>query len=245
MSVWDAYAARIGARGGSKREASKRIAEARLLTRLKDNLSYKDDVLIAGEAQCVAITDTTDQSIKNIYSLPHEHLIHGGLVDWRDSKWLITSLDAHNELYDTGELTRCNYLLKWRDDDGVVQERWCIVQDGTKYLIGEKEKEVMTIGDSRLALTIAKDEGTITFHRGMRFIIDDPDSHERLAYEITKSNRMFNMYDGQGVYRFILREVTLTDDDDTELQVADYYGRGFKEAQIVNPETVRTEGKWL
>ena len=113
MSVWDAYAARIGARGGSKREASKRIAEARLLTRLKDNLSYKDDVLIAGEAQCVAITDTTDQSIKNIYSLPHEHLIHGGLVDWRDSKWLITSLDAHNELYDTGELTRCNYLLKW------------------------------------------------------------------------------------------------------------------------------------
>lgn len=103
----------------------------------------------------------------------------------------------------------------------------------------------MTIGDSRLALTIAKDECTETFHRGMRFLIDDPDSHEMLAYEITKSNRMFNMYDGRGVYRFILREVTLTDDDDADLQVADYYGRGFKEHQIVDPDTVRNEGKWL
>lgn len=103
----------------------------------------------------------------------------------------------------------------------------------------------MTIGDSRLALTIAKDDGTRQFKRGMRFLIDDPDSAEILAYEITKSNRMFNLFNGVGVYRFILREVTLTSDDNLELQVADYYGKGFKEPQIVDPEVIQTEGKWL
>lgn len=244
MSVWDRYENYVTARGRTKREAHKNIEKARLWRDLPDNLSYKD-ILLNGEPQNVVITDTDDDSIKNIHSMPDEHLVHGGIVDWEESKWLITSLDAHNELYDSGTLTRCNHLLKWRDSNGDVQERWCIVQDGTKYLIGEKEKELMTIGDSRLALTIAKDDGTRQFKRGMRFLIDDPDSAEILAYEITKSNRMFNLYNGVGVYRFILREVTLTSDDNLELQVADYYGKGFKEPQIVDPEVIQTEGKWL
>lgn len=133
MSVWDRYENYMTARGRTKREAHKNIEKARLWRDLPDNLSYKD-ILLNGEPQNVAITDTDDDSIKNIHSMPDEHLVHGGLVDWEESKWLITSLDAHNELYDSGTLTRCNHLLKWRDSNGDVQERWCIVQDGTKLV---------------------------------------------------------------------------------------------------------------
>ena len=92
----------------------------------------------------------------------------------------------------------------------------------TTDLIGEKPRELITIGDARIALTIGKDADTIELCRGMRFLIDDSDSDDILAYQITKPNKLFNIYDGKGVFRFILNEVQLTDFDNKELRIADY-----------------------
>lgn len=89
-------------------------------------------------------------------------------------------------------------------------------------LIGEKAKQFMTIGDARIAVTVAKDDDTIELERGLRFLIDDTDSDAVLAYQITKPNKMFNVYNGKGVFRFILNEVQLTADDNKELRIADY-----------------------
>ena len=44
-----------------------------------------------------------------------------------------------------------------------------------------------------------------------------------MAYEITKSNRLYNNYNDQGVFRYILNEVNATDNDNMELRIADYY----------------------
>ena len=90
-------------------------------------------------------------------------------------------------------------------------------------LIGEKPKQLLTIGDARIAITVGKDEDTIELSRGMRFLIDDSDSDDVLAYQITKPNKLFNIYDNKGVFRFILNEVQLTADDNKELRIADYY----------------------
>ena len=68
-----------------------------------------------------------------------------------------------------------------------------------------------------------KDKDTIELGRGKRFLIDDMDSNTVLAYQITKPNKLYNIYDGKGVFRFILNEVEVTDDDNTELRIADYY----------------------
>lgn len=129
-------------------------------------------------------------------------------------------------------------------------EAWLTTRRNTTDLIGEKDgaidhNTVMTIGDARLALTIAKDDATKKFRRGTRFIIDDVDADEALAYEITKSNRLFNLYDDVGVYRFILNEVVLTDDDNMDIRVADYESRGYKEDQIVDPEHIKETGVYL
>ena len=45
------------------------------------------------------------------------------------------------------------------------------------------------------------------------------------AYQITKSNKLFNVYNGEGVFRFILNEVQLTKDDDVVKRIADYKSR--------------------
>lgn len=82
---------------------------------------------------------------------------------------------------------------------------------------------MITIGDARIAVTIGKDSDTIELARGLRFLIDDTDSEAVLAYQITKPNKLFNVFNGKGVFRFILNEVQLTDNDNKELRIADYY----------------------
>ena len=241
--VWDLYSARIYARGGSKREASRNLAKARFHKMMPESLSFKT-VLIDGVEQNVSIIDTTELNKKKIFSMPGETITHGGLVDWEEEKWLITEYNAHNELYDEGRIQQCNQLLQWKDDEGNLKQQWCIVEDGTKYLIGERTEETMAIGDSRMALTIAKNEDTQKFKVGMRFIIGDPEVDELTAFEITKVNSLFNVFSGKGVYRYILGQAQITHNDDTENQIADAYGRGFKEP-IIDPAVARETGVYL
>ena len=228
MGAWDTYEARFGASaenmGEVRRGALLNHSQSRIQRKITASLSYKG-VLIAGTERQVSIADVTgDYTTKKIYSLPGEDLPHGALLEWADNVWLITEVDAHKELYTEGLMRRCNYYLKWIDDKGDVIGRWCIVEDGTKYLIGERRSELMTIGDARIAVTIGKDADTSKLARGKRFLIDDMDAGDQvLAYEITKPNKLFNVYNGKGVFRFILNETNMTDDDNADLRIADFY----------------------
>lgn len=222
MSTWDLYESRLRTNGATRRESMKNKTYERLGQKLLSSLSYHQ-VSIDGIECDVAITDEDDFDIKNIFSMPGAKLHHGGLVDWDGNKWLITELDFNNEVYTHGRMQRCNYQLKWINREGNIIERWCIVEDGTKYLIGEKANQFMTIGDARIAITIGKDSETNYIKRGMRFVVDDLDTTDPLVYQVTKPNRLFSIFNGEGVFRYILNEVNSTDDDNLELRIADYY----------------------
>ena len=221
MGPWDNYEALRDATGRTKREkwlTQTRDTERR---RMLDSVSCRQ-VQINGIDQTVCIVHTAEMDQKKIFSLPGEHLEHGGIVSFADNKWLITEMDADNIIYDRGIMQQCNHILRWIGRDGTLKEKWCYVADGTKYLIGEKTREFLTIGDARIAVTVGKDEDTIELARGLRFLIDDTDSDAVLAYQITKPNKMFNVFNGKGVFRFILNEVELTPDDNKELRIADF-----------------------
>lgn len=223
MNVWDAYEAKIETVGKTRRERTLNQTQSHISRKLPNSLSWRE-VLIDGIGQSVSILNQKkDLTIKKICAMPGESLHHGGIVDFANSKWLITELDADNEVYANGLMRRCNYLLKWINADGKIIEKWCVVEDGTKYLIGERSEDMMSIGDARVAVTVGKDADTIELSRGKRFLIDDMDSNTVLAYQITKPNKLYNIYNGNGVFRFILNEVEVTDNDNTELRIADYY----------------------
>lgn len=223
MSVWDTYDAQMGAEGRTSRERALKRAKFYINNKVRNSLSYHE-VDIDGHTQNVTILDKKeDMAIKTICSMPGEALKHGGIVDFANSKWMITELDSNSEVYAKGKMQRCNYLLKWLNDAGDIIEKWCIVEDGTKYLIGEKTKDIMAIGDARIAITVAKDADTSELCRGKRFLVDDTSSKTPLAYQITKPNKLYNIYNDEGIFRFILNEVELTDNDNTELRIADYY----------------------
>lgn len=223
MGVWDTYEARLEVSGKTGRERVLNRTQNYILRKIEDSLSYHD-VLINGVEQTITILDEPeDMALKKICSLPGDTIVHGGIVDYLESKWLITEVDINSEVYAKGMMQRCNYLLKWLNKEGNIVEKWCIVEDGTKYLIGEKSEDIMSVGDARIAITLGKDKDTNQLSRGKRFLVDDLDSEVPLAYQITKPNKLFNIYNNEGVFRFILNEVNVTDNDNVELRIADYY----------------------
>ena len=231
MGIWDSYQQRINIFGDTQRDTTLSREQIRLRNYLPKNLSFHTAIVNDMEQQ-VAIINSDNLNEKTIISLPGEDLANGSLVRWMDNYWLITEKDANVTVYAKCKMLQCNHLLKWVSDDKVVREQWCIIEDGTKYLTGEFEDRqfVVTRGDSRIAMTIARNEYTVNFNRGNRFLIDDPDSKHKLAYALTKPLKLGGTYNNQGVFKFVLQEVTATDDDNHELGIADYY-KIFEEPQ--------------
>lgn len=257
MSVWSIYESRVNARGDTKRKASLR-REIRLLgNKMKDNLSF-EGVTINGKYQEVTITSSGATNKKNMMSLPQEDIEHGGIVKWKESIWLVTEKDVSDEVYTRTSIVQCNHLLKWIDDKGVIREQWCVVEDAAKSATGEKEgkNSIITIGSSRVILLIPKNKHTVKLGRGCRFFIDDSDSVDKLAYVLTKPIKIGEIYNGGGVYSFVLDETASTNDDNMEAGVADYYKYFPKKAGVVSntgksdeidPDSTTTSGKkvWL
>lgn len=239
MSVWDSYRNRVEAHGTSVYDASKK-QEARMLEhKLRDNLSYFT-VSVFDQAhgynidaepnrnlsysKDVAIINSDNLNEKYIYSLPGDDIEHGSLIRWMDNYWLVTERDANTNIYTRAKMVQCNYLLKWVSDN-TIYEQWCIVEDGTKYLTGEYEDRnfVVTRGDSRIYLSIAKNSITSKLGRSNRFLIDDPDSKIMMSYLLTKPLKLGGTFNGKGVFKFVLQEVNSTADDNMDLCIADYY----------------------
>lgn len=224
MSIWDAYQRRMDAWGKNLRDTVFNREFRMLNNKFDSTLSYHA-VQIGNRTQDVTIINSDNLNEKKIITRPGEDLICGELVEWANNYWLISEKDANNELYTRGKLLQCNHLLKWIDSDGIIREQWCVIEDGTKYLTGEYEdrKFIVTRGDSRIAMTIGRNKHTIAFERENRFLIDDPESKNKLAYLLTKPLKTGRSYDKGGVFSFVLQEVVATADDNMELGIADYY----------------------
>lgn len=244
MSVWDSYSARLNASGYDKRSAAMQRERRFLNVKLPNSLSYHQ-LVVDGEVRNLAVINSDNLDLKTICSLPGEDIRHGSLVEWMDNRWLVTERDANNELYTKAKMRQCNYLLRWIADDGNIIERWCIIEDGTKYLTGEygDNQYIITRGDSRISMTIARDEYTIKLNRDNRFLIDDYDSENILAYRLTKPFKLGGSYNGNGVLYFVLQECNTEDGDNLELHIANYYDHFPRETQEPDGQEPENDAK--
>lgn len=239
MSVWDSYQGRIDAGGGSKYGASYERERRRITSRLPDNLSMGTVEIFQSEfgfnidsaeaqankiIQDVSIENTDNLNEKIVYSLPGEDIELGSLILIDGFYWLVYERDHRNVLYTKARITQCNHILKWIQDGEIITQ-WCVVEDGTKYMTGELEDKyfVVTRGDSRIQLSIARNSHTVRLNRESRFLVDDEDSPHKLCYQLTKPLKKGLLFDGKGVFKFVLQETTATGDDNHELGIADYY----------------------
>lgn len=223
-SPWDVYQARIDARGGDRRGTVLRREQQYLERKLPSSLSYHP-LTIDGEERVLAVINTDNLDTKILCSMPGDDIPHGGIVEWMENHWLITEKDANNEVYTKAKMRQCNYFLQWVDAENNIVQRWCIVEDGTKYLTGEygDRNYVVNRGDSRVYLYLPRDDDTIKLNRTNRFLIDDYDSPNVLAYRLTKPFKLGGSYNGNGVLAFVLTECNTEDTDNLELHIPNYY----------------------
>lgn len=258
MGVWDTYEQQRGITGNSRRSTHLRRAAHEIDMHLKDSLSYTtaviytpehsnnipaDDYAGFGKTMEVSIINSDNLNEKMIMAMPGEEIINGSLVHWMDQYWLVSEQDANNTVYRRSKMLQCNHLLKWVDEDHIIRTQWCVVEDGTKYLTGEYEDRnfVVTRGDSRIAITIAKNQDTVKLGRQHRFLIDDPDDEYKMAFALTKPLKFAGVYGGVGVYKFVMQEVNSSDDDNQELGIADYYKHFTHETDRYGDPIIRTE----
>lgn len=225
--MWDKYEARMNARGLTQRDESLRREQRWLTSRLKDSLSYHI-AIVDGEERNVAIVNSDNLNEKIMFSMPGEDFHIGLLVEWMDNHWLITEKDANNEIYTKVKLLQCNYLLKWIevvDDTPTIMEQWCVIDDGTKYMTGEYSDRlfIVTNGDTRIALTIGRNQHTAKFDRRTRILVDDPLSDIKMCFNLTKPLKVGNRYNEEGCYKFVLSEANTTDYDNFDLMIPDYF----------------------
>lgn len=244
MNPWSTYQARMTASGANKRDAVKRRECAYLNAKLPSSLSYHK-LTVDGEPRELAVINSDNLNMKMLCTMPGEDLPHGGLVHWMDNYWLIIARDANTELYTKATMQQCNYLLRWVAADGTIVERWCIITDGTKYLTGEygDNDYIVVRGDSRVSLTIAKDEYSIQLNRESRFLIDDYDSHNILAYRLTKPFKLGGSFNGSGVLNYVLTECNTEDTDNFELHIANYYKYFPRDGQESVPDESGKDGE--
>lgn len=261
MSVWDAYAGRMEVSGRTKQDAHHRREVRNIDMRLPDSLSYteaviyvpehgwniaSDEVAQYAETKNVAIINSDNLNEKMIMAMPGDEIENGSLVFWMEQYWLVTEQDANNTIYRRSKMIQCNHLLRWVSADHEICEQWCIVEDGTKYLTGEYEDRnfIVTRGDSRISVQLARNKETVRLDRSNRFLIDDVDAPHPLAYLLTKPLKL-GSYQEKGCFKFVLQEVTETDDDNVKLRIADYYKHFPKEAPIDPKPDVNGKKVWL
>lgn len=235
MISLDLYKRRLSMRDDTARERWLKNTQTWISRKLPRSLSYHTAIIDGEERQC-AILSTQNDNEKKICSMPGEYLVCGTYVEWMGNFWLITELNAPNEVYQTALMIQCNYELRWVNDCGEIISRWVNVIDGTKYLTGEYYQAMMTVGDSRMQLTMPRDDETVLLNRGERFLIDDPSATEPQAYEITKINRTGKVYNGHGVFVHMLSESNRNDNaDNYDMMIADYYTKiGKYDVRILN-----------
>lgn len=257
MGAWEQYGARMSVRGNTRRQSHLNRELYSIEKHLPDSLSYTEAVVFPAEQswnipvgelekefiQEVAIINSDNLNEKMIMAMPGEEIENGSLVHWMDQYWLVAEQDANNTIYRRSKLLQCNYLLKWITPEHEIIEQWCAIEDGTKYLTGEYEDRTFFTnrGDSRIAITIAKNSKTVKLGRKHRFLVDDLGGDQILAYALTKPLKFAGVYGGHGVYKFVLQEVNTTDDDNTELGIADYYQHFLHEPDPNDDPILRPE----
>ena len=133
----------------------------------------------------------------------------GYYVKYEDCVWIIdTNVASVDDAYVSTRMSRCNYLLRWQNDEGKIVSRWGYSEDQTKYSTGETGTEQIRVGDNQYGLLIPIDDETKLLKRGMRFCMDFEDSPAPDVY--TLSNRKVKLNDETSFGRGGTIDLTLT-----------------------------------
>lgn len=216
------YAIRLKQRGNNARERALYNLKSGLLADQDSMLSMKN-VIWNNEDIKLIIDSTEVASVKNFKALNRESIDYGDYIIWDDRYWLVNSRDYDDEVYVRGQMTQCNYKLKWQNENLDIIERWAVFAIVTRYNEGVFKGRQIDDIQSTISVLLPGDDETIKLKRNKRFLAD-VFTEEPYAWEITQRDVLSNNYSGgRGLITLALSQDLFNDaTDNKELMIANY-----------------------
>ena len=147
MGYLDVYKARVGHLGATPQERAYESGILEFRRYLKYNQHTVHNLILDGKEDSfdgVILTDKEDENrisqilLVKVVKDGGPELKQGDLIWWGEDKnpWIIwrsttSSYQPHQKFY----MVRCNYNIKWVDEEGDVQSSWI-------YLLGHKDSKI-------------------------------------------------------------------------------------------------------
>ena len=220
---------------GMNNVESRKEAEIRLI---KSNLAHDfynsidcESATVNGTSTDLLITRSTDYTIKKVVTKPDEHVHLGDIINWCDTDWIIDTIDADDRINTHAKMRRCNVVLKWLDENGVIRAYSGFCEDATKYGEGVEGGKIMQVPDFQIKVKIHLDEHSAKINRDRRFLLDasqylpqtEPLGAHPSAYIVTRRNVLTGNHAGSGYVELTLNECAFSAQDNPTLMIADYY----------------------
>lgn len=216
------YAIRLKQRGNNARERALHYLKNDLLSNEDNMLSMKQVIWNNNDIKLI-IDSTETASVKNFKALNREPIDYGDYIVWDDRYWIVNSRDYDDEVYVRGQMTQCNYKLKWQNESLDIIERWAVFAIVTRYNEGVFKGRQIDDIQSTISVLLPGDDETIKLKRNKRFLADIY-TEEPYAWEITQRDVLSNNYSGgRGLITLALSQDLFNDaTDNKELMIANY-----------------------
>ena len=226
----------IDNKGGNIRQS--KINDGKLLinNQLMTDPSYNPNMVFwqfgvdVGDLESVPIKTFNEKySAANGINLQFDALIDFPIVvgdllydNKRNLYWICIESFDRDEILCAGKLVRCNYIMKWQDDDKNIFEYPVFEINSTQYNSGEFGDKTMTLGSSQHLITAIADKNTIALNHGHRFFWDR-NTIDPTVFKLTQNDTTAMNYD-KGLVK-----ITVTEDqynpktDSIENWLCDYF----------------------
>ena len=140
----------------------------------------------------------------------------------RNLYWICIESFDRDEILCAGKLVRCNYIMKWQDENTNIFEYPVFEINSTQYNSGEFSDKTMTLGSSQHLITAIADKNTIALNHGHRFFWDR-NTVDPTVFKLTQNDTTAMNYD-KGLVK-----ITVTEDqynpktDSIENWLCDYF----------------------
>lgn len=222
---------------GTKNKREKNLSKVnRYADRHFEDTFDTQDVLVNNVSMQIIIVKDTDGNVnkKKIKTKHSDKINVGDYVLWKNQVWMISLLDPDDKVWNSGYMYLCTLLLRWQDEHGTIIERWGYSEDYTKYSMGEKGNNIVTVGDYQYGLTLPVDNDTKKLKRGKRFVVDFDGNYPPDVYELTGKKSFLNDYtyfDRGGLITFTLsynffsseKDKLVKLDNGKEVWICDYH----------------------
>lgn len=232
----DDQSAHLLAEGGHRQQERMILAKRKTLDRALFNSYQAAEISPVGRDEeriraLINVNITKRDYDDKILSVGYEHnLKPGDVFKWRntDTYWLIYLQDLTELAYFKGDIRRCSYQAKWKDEDGNIQSSWMAIRGPVETKINFLQKNGISLDtpNHSLHILMPKTEETIKyFRRYSKFYIGETDSlTESICWRVEATDSIST----PGILELTAVEYYANDDtDDIE--------NGIVNGLIVNP----------